>query len=144
MNHKKIELCNLIANRRVVADDNYIMVGANIDAALRDKISKGEYVDFARLLTRDRLSNDNHCMELVFKGGQTYFVPAADRDMTGNSVNSLAWWEQAFRVFSNIYLKSNPQRASELIQYNHVISTASSAYTWENVYSYDKEFRTHE
>ena len=31
----------------------------------------------------------------------------------------------------------------QLIQYNHVICTASTTFTWENVYSYDKEFRAH-
>ena len=30
-----------------------------------------------------------------------------------------------------------------MIQYNHTIGTAASSYSWENVYSYDKEFRMH-
>ena len=28
-------------------DENYIMVGANIDVGLQDKIKRGEYVDFS-------------------------------------------------------------------------------------------------
>ena len=47
------------------------------------------------------------------------------------------------RIYSNIYTKAHPQKASELIQYNHIISTIALTYTWENVYSYDKEFRMH-
>ena len=122
-------------------DQNYIMVGAHIDANLQERIKLGEYVDFARLLPRDRGTTDEHKMELVYKGGQTYFVPASERDASG--ITNFHKWEQAFRVFSNVYLSQNPQRAMELIQYNHVICIASSAYHWDNVYAYDKEFRMH-
>ena len=60
-----------------------------------------------------------------------------------SSITSFSKWEQAFRVFSNIYSKANPHRASELIEYNHVIHTIALAYVWENVYTYDREFRLH-
>ena len=46
-------------------------------------------------------------------------------------------------MYSNIYLREHPERATELVQYNHIICTAASAYTWENVYTYDHEFRIH-
>ena len=59
------------------------------------------------------------------------------------TINSFSKWEQAFRIFSNIYTKEHPNRASELIQYNHVIHTIASTYTWENVYAYDRQFRMH-
>ena len=59
------------------------------------------------------------------------------------AINNFAKWEQAFRVFSNIYCKFNPHRSSELIEYNHVIHTIALAYTWENMYMYDREFRLH-
>ena len=123
-------------------DNNYIIMGGHLDQAIQDKIKKGEYVDFARLLPRDRVVQDDHRMELINKGGQTYFVPVIDRDSAG-VINSFTKWEQAFRVYSNLYLRFNPSRATELIQYNHIIFTAASAYLWDNVYTYDKEFRTH-
>ena len=41
-------------------DDNYILVGAHLETSLKDKICKGEYVDFARLLPRERQSYDDH------------------------------------------------------------------------------------
>ena len=56
------------------------------------------------------------------------------------NINSFTRWEQAFRVFSNIYSKANPHRSAELIKYNHVIHTIAMAYVWDNVYTYDKEF----
>ena len=124
-----------------LVDENYIVVGANIDSNLHDKIKKGEYVDFSRLIPKERMmQSEEQKMELVCKGGQTFFVPA-EREMVG--ITNFNRWEQAFRVFSNIYTQEHPDRASELIQYNHIIFTAASSVTWENVYLYDREFRMH-
>ena len=86
-------------------------------------------------------SEDDHHMEMVNYNGSTYWVPAQDKNSV--AINSFGRWEQAFRVFSNIYSRQYPGRSTELIQYNHVIYTASLSYAWENVYLYDKEFRLH-
>ena len=45
--------------------------------------------------------------------------------------------------FSKIYCKAHPNRATELIQYCHVIHTAAVSYLWDNVYAYDYDFRLH-
>ena len=58
-------------------------------------------------------------------------------------INTYGRWEQAFRVFSNILTSKYPEKAPELLQYNHTIHSASTTYTWENVYAYDREFRQH-
>ena len=123
-----------------MVDESYVMLGAHVDMSLRDKIAKGEYVDFTRLLPRDKAISDDR-LELMHRGGQAFFVPASDR--TAMSITSFARWEQAFRVFSNIYLQSNPDRATQLIQYDHIICRAALSFTWDNVYQYDKEFRAH-
>ena len=124
----------------VVADENYMIVGAHIDLSIRDKIKLSEYVDFVRLLSKDRNPDDNR-LELVNRGGQTFFVPAADRNTQG--ISGLERWEQAFRVFSNIYLNQFPEKATQLIQYNHIICPAAATFTWDNIYNYGKEFRMH-
>ena len=90
-------------------DKNYITMGTHIDKSLADKIIAGEYMDFARLLPRDRIAvQDDHQMELVSRGGLTYFVPVADRET--NTINNFSKWEQAFRIYSNEYLKKYPHR----------------------------------
>ena len=86
-----------------VVDENYIVVGGNIDLAIQEKIKKGEYMDFTHLLPRERPEGDDNRLELVYRGGQTYFVLASDRDSVG--ITSLQKWEQAFRVYSNVFLK---------------------------------------
>ena len=123
-----------------VIDERYMIVGGHVDEAMYSKIEKGEYVDFGKLIQRDRvLMEDDQQLEMVICGGHTYYVPVQETA----SINSYVKWEQAFRVFTNIYSRVNPQRSTELIEYNHVIHTISMVYVWDNVYLYDKDFRIH-
>ena len=122
-------------------DEEYLVIGGHIDAALQQKI-EFQYIDFSRLIPKDRITKvEDHRFELVIRGGNTYFAPVSDRDST--AISSFARWEQAFRIYSNILTKAYPNKATELIQYNHIIYTASLSFAWENIYLYNKEFRMH-
>ena len=70
-----------------------------------------------------------------------YWVPLAERETT--TINRFHRWEQAFRVFTNIYVNAFPRKSVELVQYNQIIHTAAQTFTWENVYRYDREFSLH-
>ena len=131
------------AQAAVTVDENYLVIGSHVDSAVQQKIIHNEYVDFAKLLPKGNrvAQEEDHRMELISKGGYTYFVPVSDREVS--TINGFSRWEQAFRIFSNIYTRAYPHKATELIQYNHVIYTASTIYAWENVYKYDREFRLH-
>ena len=133
---------NFHKQQAAAVDKNYMVIGS-VDESLRHKIINHEYVDFARLLPKDKISaaEDNR-MELVSKGGSTFFVPVADHEVAGG-INGFNHWEQAFRVFSNVYTKIYPERATELIQYNQLIYTAPLSFVWEKVYRYDKDFCMH-
>ena len=121
-------------------DEDYMVVGSHVDENTYQKIKRGEYIDFGKLVPKDRiLVEEENRLELVMKGGQTYYVPIADV----TDINSFSKWEKAFRVYSNIYSHFYPQRSAELIEYNHVIHTISMSYTWEAVYMYDKDFHIH-
>ena len=123
-------------------DEDYLLVGNYVDDVTKRKIGNGEYIDFARLMPKDKVQNeDDHHMEMVNRGGMSFWVPVADRETT--NINSYLKWEQAFRVFSNIYTSYHPTKTGELIQYNHIIHTASQTFAWDNVYRYDREFRIH-
>ena len=132
---------NTVMQNSSCMDENYLVISGHIDTSLREKIIKGDYVDFAKLLPKEKPipGQDEQRLEIVNRGGQTFFVPA-ERDV---GITNFHRWEQAFRIYSNIYTCEYPDRAAELIQYNHVIFTASSTYQWNNVYTYDREFRTH-
>ena len=88
--------------RSSVADKNYLVIGGNIDPNIKQKILNHEYVDFAKLLPKGKIARDDDGrMEIVCRGGATFFVPASDHDNA--SISNFSKWEQAFRVFSNIY-----------------------------------------
>ena len=125
-----------------MVDESYQLVGSHLDQNMQDRIIQGEYVDFSRLIPKDRiLTADDNRYEMVVKDGKTYWVPAGNQE--GTSISNFNRWEQAFRVYSDVYMRAYPHRSSELVQYCHLIHTASQSYTWKNVYMYDKDFRLH-
>ena len=120
-------------------DDDFFHVSCHIEAPLKEKIERGEFVDLERLLPRERANfrnSEDKKLELVSRDGQAFFAPAQDKKIYG-----LRRWEQAFRIYAAIYSKAQPHRASEIWQYLHVINIAASAYSWENVAFYDYTFR---
>ena len=124
----------------VLVDEDYLVVGSHIDQAMKLKIAAGEYVDFTKLMPKDKVVNEEDVrIEMVNRGGMSYWVPLSDREST--AISSYTKWEQAFRVFNNVYMSFHPNKAVEMIQYNHIIHTASLSFAWENVYKYDREFR---
>ena len=125
-------------------DENYLLVGNYVDEATCQKIGEGAYVDFSKLMPHDKLGTDegDQRMEMVNRGGRTYWIPMGS-DKEATHISNYGCWEQAFRVFSNIYTRYHPHKSGELIQYNHTIFTAAQSFAWENVYRYDREFRIH-
>ena len=136
----KIDLNNDMMHS-VMVDENYLMLGNHVDNLTRQKIIQGEYVDFSKLLPKDRVMSmeEGQHMEILNKEGQMFWVPTSDV----TKISNFSKWEQAFRIFENIYAKAHPARATELVQYNHLIHTASLTYVWDNVYCYDMDFRLH-
>ena len=140
-----VQLQGLTAMQHLsMVDECYLVIGVHIDSVTQEKIQRGEYVDFARLLPRYRMQYDDGRLEIVHKGGQAFFMSASEWEASATgAITSFNKWEQAFRIYSNIYSRAHPTRSTELIQYNHIIFTASLSYVWENVYTYDSEFRMH-
>ena len=121
-------------------DEDYSMMVGHIDGSLRMKILNSEYIDFVKLLPKDKIASDDEIrMELVNKNGMSYWV-SADKE---GSISSFQKWEQAFKIFSRIYTEKYPNRSTELIQYNYIISSAATSFVWDNVYAYDRDFRMH-
>ena len=57
-------------------DEGYLVIGGHLEKGMIDRIVRHEYVNFARLIPRNRLQREeDHRMEIVNKGGSTYFVP---------------------------------------------------------------------
>ena len=114
--------CNNRFVHSAMVDEDYLIVAAHVEDSVVRKIKQGEFVDFAKLLPRDRvqLEQDSR-MQLAMLDGHLSCMP----NMETGVISLFAKWEQAFRVYSNIYTTEFPQRAAELIQYNHIIHTAA-------------------
>ena len=126
----------------MMVDESFLLVTSHIDQGTREKFENGQFVNFVKLVAKDRIDfEEEHGMEMINKDGKPFWVPVSDKDHP--VINSFNKWEQAFRVYSDIFLKANPSKAQEFIQYNHIIYTASLTYHWDNVYRYDKLFRMH-
>ena len=123
-------------------DQDYIVVRAHVDEGLQQWIVQGQYMVFCRLLPKDKiLVEDDGRMELIVRDGKTYWMPAVASEVV--AITNFSKWEQAFRVYSSIYLKAHPEHAGQLIEYNHIIHSVALSFAWENVYAYDKDFRLH-
>ena len=133
--------CNQALLHSVLVDENCLVVAAHVDKLTKQKILQFEYVDFSKLLPHDRvLQEDDHKLTIINKGGVSYLVPVGE---TSSGIHGYSKWDQAFRVFSDIITSKFLSKAQELIQYNHIIHTASQTYVWDNVYMYDKDFIIH-
>ena len=119
------------------------MIDVHVDEATKGKIIQYKFIDLSKLLPKSKSirEEDQQRLEIVNRNGMTYLSPVSDKECV--QITSYHRWEQAFRIYSNIITGAYPKKATELLQYNHTIHTASNAYVWENVYSYDKEFRYH-
>ena len=140
--NKELRQVNKALLHSLIIDEEYSLVGGHIDDGLRKMIEQGGYVNFSKLISKDRVDqqNDNR-LEILNSNGSTYLAPFSDHFVM--TISSLYKWQQAFRVYTNIYLNANPKRGSEIVQYNHVICTAAQTYPWDDVYRYDQEFRIH-
>ena len=125
-------------------DQDYQMLDSHVEDQLKKKILCFKYVDLSKLLMRNKGSGVRETeqrLEIINRNGMMYFSPVSDRDAV--NISSYNKWEKAFRVYSNILTTKYPEKAPELLQYGHIIQTASVSYVWDNVYAYNREFRHH-
>ena len=60
-------------------DQDYLSVGSHVDQLTQEKIKKGKYIDFSKLLPKDRvLLEEDSRMELVIRNGQTFWTPVSE------------------------------------------------------------------
>ena len=121
-------------------EDDFFHITCHVDATLKSKIEKGEFVELDKLIPKDPTKHmyDYGKMEFMSHDGATFFIPSTDKD---NKINGIRRWEQAFRVYAAIYSRANPSKAAEIWQYVHTINLATSSFVWDNVAAYDSTFR---
>ena len=91
-----------------LVDENYVVIGANGELSIQEKIKRGEYVDFVCLLPKDKAVFDDNWMELVNRGGQTFlFLQQTEIKMLAYPVSING--SRPF-VFSQIFIPEHIQR----------------------------------
>ena len=124
-------------------DDAFFHYTAHVDKVLKEKIKKGEFMELEKLLPKQKFEKRSAetKLEIIDKDdGQSYIVPVSDRP-NNNTISSFRRWDRAFRVYSSIYTRANPDGADELLQYVNSFETAAEPFAWDNVYAYDETFR---
>ena len=129
-----------VNDRNELSDNDFFHLICHVDANMRNKIKNGQYVDLEKLLPHDKLKKqDDNGTRLGWwqKGVDTFLAPV-DKE---RKITNVRRWDQAFRIYSTIYCKVNPERTGEIWQYIDIIHTAASAFVWDNVANYDYIFR---
>ena len=122
-----------------ISDDVFFQLTCHVEPSLIAKIEKGEFVEVEKLLPKDkRRKADDNRLEWIHSEDDTFLAPVGDRF---NKITNYHRWEHAFMVYATIYCSANPHRSKEIWQYVSVINTASSTFTWDNVYEYNVTFR---
>ena len=103
-----------------------------VPVALRQRILKGEYIDFSTLLP-----------EVMFSVATSAPSPNAGRS-TGQSprITSFSTWLDAWNIYIATVVAHNPSRASELLGYQRLIHSASKHFGTASWLKYDAQFRT--
>ena len=79
---KKVSTCNDLFHA-VIADEDYALVGSHVDEITCNKIANSLYVDFGKLIPKDKLRLEEYQrLEIVNRNGQTFFQPMTERDTT--------------------------------------------------------------
>ena len=129
---------NNLAHDTYQIDDEFFMLTAHVDEALIAKIRKGEYVDLAKLLPKEKILHDDGRLQMVNKEGQSFLQPLAEK--LPPMITNVRKGEHAFSIYGTIYAEANPGRATEIFKHIHNIRTAANTYMWDNVYNYDVTF----
>ena len=103
-----------------------------VPLAVQQRILKGEFIDFNSLLP-----------EVMFSTAITAPSTNASRStIPPTRINSFSSWLDAWNVYIAIIVAQNPSRASELLEYQRLIHSASKHFSTPAWLNYDVQFRT--
>ena len=115
-----------------------------VPARIKERIIKGEYIDFTTLLPKAMLSSS---VEPDHPGSLTLQLPSGPSDFTvhptvkGRKVTSFSSWMEAWNVYLAIRVDHTPSCAPSLIAYQRIITSASVSYSLQSWLNYDVQFR---
>ena len=116
-------------------------LGEDLSQSIRDKIRRGEFVDFSSLLPLDGGdpgSGDGSASRVVGFNDQGHMVLQEPRHSI--KLLSLSRWTSAFFVYASVFLSSHPNRNLEILKYGDLVRQAATRFGngWRE---YDRQFR---
>lgn len=140
---ERVLLLSQPGSHDLACDDKLYQLTAHIDNATLVQIRNGEYVEFSKLLPREKITpaQDQGKFQIVDEEGKPAFAPYVPKDLY--AINCFKKWELAFDIFAKIYAEFYPLRAPELLEYKHIIRRGADSFPWQHVYNYDQIFRQH-
>ena len=114
-----------------------------VPARLRDRIVKGEFVEFDDLLSEALSSSDEGIVNLAVGKGQSIQLvqPRRAGQAVKRRVHDLCTWLEAWTTYVRVLTDVAPERTPDLLQYQATIVDANTNYTTEAWLSYDRKFR---
>jgi len=119
-----------------------------IPTRIRNKIAKGEYIDFTTLLSKAMFDTDHSLSQqkVTFQlnpDGESFAIqPVATTGNLSIRISSFATWMEAWNVYLPVRTSLNPSCAVELIHYQCIITTANTSHPLTSWLKYDQKFRT--
>ena len=69
------QLPPFVTSPTAIVDEGYIVVGAHLEDNMINKIKNGEYVNFGKLLPKDRITEEDGKMDMFIKNGRAFWMP---------------------------------------------------------------------
>ena len=112
---------------------------------IRERIIKGEYIDFATLLPNIIFSSS---LELDSSTSFTVQLPhingnlSVDPTAKTRKITSFSYWMEAWNVYLAVCIDHMPSRAPSLVAYQRIITSVNTLHPLESWLHYDVQFRT--
>ena len=115
-----------------------------IPAKIKEKIARGEYIDFTTLLSKSMFGasepqSQTLTLQLNPLGDNYSITPQAS---TSKRITSFSGWMEAWTLYLSVRVFLDPSCAPQLIAYQRIITTANSDHPLQSWINYDKKFIT--
>jgi len=114
-----------------------------VPSRVKERIIKGEYIDFASLLPKAMFSSST---DPDLPGLVTVHLPSSSEDISvrpatkPKKITSFSSWMEAWNVYLAVIIEHMPSRAPSLVAYQRIITSASVQYPLESWLNYDVQF----
>jgi hypothetical protein len=111
-------------------------LGGHLPLALKEKIWKGDFVDFSNLLDSEALTAAPIPPWVVTQSGLLALQSTRQKKL-----DTIEQWTDAFLVFMAVFCMCHPDKAQDLLKYASVVREAAKKFSVPGALRYDEQFR---